>query len=63
MSKYGYTGKGKKGRSSHKPLRSVYAAESYNVLKKTAPFAKGYRGPRVRNSNVMNPVTYGVVFS
>ena len=62
MGKYGYTGKGKKGRSSHKPLRSVYAAETYMVLKRTPPAGKGYRGPRVRNSIVMNPVTYGVVY-
>ena len=35
MSRYGYSGKGKNKRCNNKELKSVYAAETYSVLKKT----------------------------
>ena len=64
MGRYGYTGKGKKGRCAHKPLRSVYAAESYSVLKKTPKSGCGKRGLREypgKRSIVMNPRTNGIL--
>lgn len=51
----GHTGKGKKGASKKRTIKSVYAAGSHSVLKATPKANCGYRGPRVRNSNVMNP--------
>ena len=51
----GHTGKGKKGVSKKRELKSVYAAGTYDVLKSFPKANCGYRGPRVRNSVVMNP--------
>lgn len=56
----GHTGKGKKGVSSRRTIKSVYAAGTHNVLKKTAKNGKGYHGPRVRKSCIMNPRWFGI---
>ena len=64
MGRYGYTGKGKKGRSKLKPLRSVYAAETYDVLKKTTKSCCSREGRREypgKNSVSMNPRTNGKI--
>ena len=57
----GHTGKGKKGKSKKKEIKSVYAAESHSVLKKTVGFGKSEHKGRVRRSNVVNPLWFGVV--
>ena len=57
----GHTGKGKKGASKKRDIRSVYAAGNHSVLKKTTAFGQGERGQRVRKSNVVNPVWFGMV--
>ena len=64
MGRYGYTGKGKKGKCVNKPLRSVYAAETHAVLNKTPKAGHGKRElrPRIgKYSTVMNPRTNGVI--
>lgn len=57
----GHTGKGKKGRSIKRVVKSVYASGSHDVLKKTT---KQCQGNRVRRSNSksMNPKWYGLVY-
>tara|TARA_Y100000389_G_scaffold82030_1_gene78635 strand:- start:13 stop:207 length:195 start_codon:yes stop_codon:yes gene_type:complete len=63
MSRYGYSGKGKNKRCNNKELKSVYAAETYSVLKKTPKKGCGKSSYSRRNrdkSLVFNPKTYGV---
>ena len=55
-----HTGKGKKGMSKKREIRSVYAAGSHSVLKHNPGYCMSKREGRVRRSNVMNPITYGV---
>ena len=57
----GHTGKGKKGRSVKRQIRSVYAHGYYSILKKTPKNGEGCR-VRTRISNVMNPKWYGIVY-
>ena len=52
-----HSGKGKKGYSSHKPIKSVYAAGGHFVLKQTPKFGQGKSSPRVRTAMCMNPLT------
>ena len=59
---HGYSGKGKNKRSAVKQIRSVYAAETHDILYKTPKSGHGYNGPREKpgvNSIVFNPKTYG----
>ena len=48
----GHTGKGKKGRSVKRQIRSVYAHGNYSILKKTPKNGEGCR-VRARISNVI----------
>lgn len=56
----GHTGKGKKGASKKRTVKSVYAAGTYSVLKQTPKAGHGNRATRVRRSNVMNPGHYKI---
>ena len=57
----GHTGKGKKGMSSKRDCKSVYAAGGHFVLKHHPKPCEGYRGPRAKKSNVFNPLWFGVI--
>ena len=58
----GHTGKGKKGVSLKRTTKSVYAASTHNVLFHHPKPNQGYKGERKKNSNVMNPITFGVCY-
>lgn len=58
----GHTGKGKKGVSAKRVTKSVYAAGTHAVLKRSPGYGNGYKGARVYKSCVMNPVTYGICY-
>lgn len=58
----GHTGKGKKGASSKRFTKSVYAASSHSVLFHHPKSGEGYKGERKRKSNVVNPVTFGLCY-
>lgn len=56
----GHTGKGKKGVSSKRTIKSVYAAGNHSVLKSKPPPGMGSH-VRVKHSNSFNPKSYGVI--
>lgn len=56
-----HSGKGKKGFSQHKPIKSVYAAGGHFVLKRTSKAGQGKSYPRVKRSMCMNPVNNNVL--
>ena len=52
-----HSGKGKRGYSQHKPIKSVYAAGGHFVLKPTPKAGEGKSYPRIRRRMCMNPLT------
>ena len=58
----GHTGKGKKGASKKRVMKSVYAACSYNALKQTPKNGYGVSSTKRRRvSNVFNPLSYNYI--
>ena len=57
----GHTGKGKKGSSVKRTVKSVYAYGNHSVLKRTPKNGKGNR-VRTKTSKAMNPKWYGIVY-